>query len=273
MALFNYTINHCRKLKGKKARLTNPPLAVIICFMLRQFIDGLIDLVYPKTCHACNKKLNGPSIDEVVCIACWQKIKKNTPPFCNSCGRSLVGKKSIKNTCVSCIKNPLSFDRAYSPCAYEGVIKELIRVFKYKNRDYLGATLAELMNNFIKENNFPIKLMDKIIPIPLSAAKLREREFNQSLILSEHISKNFGIEILTNQLLRSRNTRTQTELKDHRRFLNVKGAFSVKSSATLQNKNILLIDDVLTTGATASEAATVLKNSGANIVYCLTLAN
>lgn len=242
--------------------------------LIHNLINGLIDIVYPKTCHVCKNKITASSIDGLVCSECWVKIKINLPPFCHSCGRSLTGKKFIKNICASCIKRPLHFDRAFSPCSYEGVLKELIHTFKYKNKDYVGATLTKLMINFIKEYNLPpMQFIDSIVPVPLSRTKLREREFNHALILSKNLAQKFNKDILEDRLLRHRNTRTQTELKDRERFLNVKGAFSINGKDTIRGKNILLVDDVLTTGATCSEAALTLKEAGANIVYVLALAN
>lgn len=241
--------------------------------VIKNFIDGAIDIVFPKICHACKKKIPDLSIDEVICIECWAKIKKNTPPFCYICGRNLSRKKPLKNTCLDCIKKPLQFDRAFSPCLYEGVLKELIHAFKYKKNDYLGVTLAKLMIGFIKEYNLPVQFMDLIIPIPLHKDKLREREFNQAFILSKYLGAAFNKEVSTKNLLRDKNTKTQAELKDNERFSNVKKCFSAPQSNAVKNRNILLIDDVLTTGATASEAALTLKNAGANTVYVLTLAN
>jgi ComF family protein len=167
----------------------------------------------------------------------------------------------------------LFFDRAFCPCAYEGTIKKLIHEFKYKNKDYLGKVLSTLMIDFIKEYNLGIEYMDIIIPIPLHNARLREREFNQAQVLGNFIAGAFNKDISTDTLVRTQPTKSQTELKGLERFLNVAGSFSLSKRNPVNGKNILLIDDVLTTGATASEAARVLKNSGAGIVFVLTLAN
>jgi len=237
------------------------------------FIHGIIDIIYPKICHACRKKIADTSIDETICIDCWAKIKTNTPPFCYSCGRKLTSKKSLKNTCLDCIEKPLYFDRAFSACVYEGVIKELIHAFKYKKNDYLGITLSKLMITFIKEYNLPIESIDLIIPIPLYKTKLREREFNQAFILSKYLGAEFNKKVSAESLLRVKNTKTQAELKNNERFPNVEKCFCVPQEKSVENSNILLIDDVLTTGATASEAALTLKNAGANKIYVLTLAN
>jgi ComF family protein len=129
------------------------------------------------------------------------------------------------------------------------------------------------MVEFIREYNMPIELMDFIIPIPLHKTRLREREFNQAQILSNHIGAEFNKKIINNNLIRRRQTKTQTDLEDRQRFLNIEGSFWVDNKEDIKGKNILLVDDVLTTGATSSEAAYVLKQAGANIVFVLTLAN
>jgi ComF family protein len=175
--------------------------------------------------------------------------------------------------CPSCLKKKLHFDRAFSPCVYEGAIKELIHEFKYKNKDYLGSVLSKPMINFIEEYNLPMEYLDLIIPVPLHSTRLREREFNQAEVLSRYIALEYNKEISNDTLKRNRNTRTQTDLETNERFLNVRGSFSLTKDKNIRGKNILLIDDVLTTGATSSEAASVLKDAGAGIVFVLTLAN
>ena len=112
--------------------------------MLGRFLNTIVDIIYPPVCLICKSRLkNRASIDNFICLDCWAKIKRNLPPFCHHCGRHLdtnkfrpslhAGAGSVKNICPSCIKRPLCFDRAFSPCLYEGVIKELILKFKYKN--------------------------------------------------------------------------------------------------------------------------------------------
>ncbi len=240
--------------------------------MWREFFHALADIIYPKTCLACKKQLKGTAnTDNLVCLECWAKIKKNTPPFCYRCGRHL--EKPVRNICPECTRKQLHFDRAFSPCAYEGIIKELIHAFKYQGKDYLGPVLGGLMVEFIKDYNVPVQLLDVIIPVPLHETRMREREFNQAQILSSHIAGIFNKKVSSDTLRRIRYTKTQTELENDQRLLNVKDSFAVTKNEEIKNKNILLIDDVLTTGATSSEAASALKDAGANIVFVLTLAN
>lgn len=241
--------------------------------MLNRLINGLMDILYPKKCLACKEKINPAATNDFVCLQCWGNIKKNMPPFCHSCGRHLNTKVSTKSICNICIKEPLFFDRAFCPCAYDGVIKKLVWEFKYKNKDYLGKVLSRLMIDFIREYDFGIEYMDLVIPIPLHNARLREREFNQAQVLGDLIAGELNKDISPDTLIRTQPTKSQTGQKNPERFLNVAGSFSLNRRSSVQGKNILLIDDVLTTGATASEAARVLKNSGAGIVFVLTAAN
>ncbi|MFA6216931.1 MAG: ComF family protein [Candidatus Omnitrophota bacterium] len=235
-------------------------------------LKSLINIIYPKLCLVCKRKL-APKAKSLVCGECGRKIRKNLPPFCHRCGRQLKAPYIAKNICVPCLKKKLHFDRAFSPCVYEGSLKELIHDFKYKNKQYLGATLSTFMIDFINEYHIPMDVIDLIVPVPLHKTKLREREFNQAQVLSTYIAKAFNKGILTDTLIRHRHTRTQAELLADQRSLNVKDSFSVREKDLIKGKHVLLVDDVLTTGSTASEAAFALKDAGAHIVFILTLAN
>lgn len=237
-----------------------------------RFFHGLLDIIFPPVCLACKRKLTTAAIDQAICPECWGTIKKNTPPFCFSCGRHLDTKRSAKNVCPECMRKSLHFDRAVSPCRYEGVIKKIIHEFKYKHKLRLGGTLSRLMVDFIKEYEIPLDFLDMIIPMPLHSARLREREYNQSEVLSGYIAREFNKQVLTDSLIRRRVTKTQTGLEIEDRFANVQGCFAVRQPEAIGKKNILLVDDVLTTGATASEAALTLKNQGAGMVFVITAA-
>lgn len=129
------------------------------------------------------------------------------------------------------------------------------------------------MVDFVREYELPIAETDFIIPVPLHRSRMRQREFNQAEALAGFIAEAFNKQLLAYALKRRRRTKTQTGLKDKERFLNVRDSFILAQGLNLKNKNILLIDDVLTTGATSSEAAYALKAGGADKVYVLTLAN
>ncbi|MBU1999346.1 MAG: ComF family protein [Candidatus Omnitrophota bacterium] len=242
--------------------------------MFKGLIKGFLDLLYPAICLACRKRLPQEQQKQILCSGCRDKIKFNLPPFCFHCGRNL-GKKGINNKiCRLCSKKKLNFDRAFAPCIYEGVIKELIHQFKYSGKKHLAEYLCGIIVNFVNEYELPINTVDFIIPIPLSATRRREREFNQAEILGNYIGARFSKTVVKDILVRNRHTRSQTELDDLKRFTNIKGCFTLKNSEIAKGKNILIIDDVLTTGATLSEAALLLKSQGqAKQVLVLTLAN
>lgn len=241
---------------------------------LKKILKSLGDFFLPQLCPCCKKQLQPDyAVDGQICLDCWQGIKKNLPPFCYFCGRRL-GKDSLaKNVCPACCRKNLNYDRAYAVAAYEGVMKELICEFKYKRKKRLANILARLMLEFIEEYKIPIWFIDYIIAIPLHPARLREREFNQSALLARIISEKLQKNLLINVLMRKRYNKSQAGLEDARRQENVKDVFLVKDNSLLKDKNILLIDDVITTGATSSEAARVLKEAGCRSVFVMALAN
>jgi len=241
--------------------------------MLQGLLKGLKDLVYPNCCLACKNKIELNEKQDLICAGCWDKIEKNTPPFCAACGRHLDSEAIRKNTCLSCLGEKFYFDRAFSPCIYTGTIKKLIHEFKYANKDYLSKPFGQLMNTFIRDYYLPVEQVDFIIPVPLHKSRQREREFNQAELLSQQVADEFNKKVLKGALMRSKATKTQTELTFQERRQNLQRSFTVTRPELIKDTNLLLIDDVLTTGATANEAAKSLKSAGAKIVLLLTLAN
>ncbi|MCX5699434.1 MAG: ComF family protein [Candidatus Omnitrophica bacterium] len=241
--------------------------------MLKGLFKGLKDLIYPNCCLVCKNRIQPAGQQQLICAGCWDKIEQNLPPFCASCGRHLTPEAIEKNACPSCWKFNFYFDRAFSPCAYSGAIKKLIHEFKYSGKDYLGKPLGKLMQTFIRDYQLPIAHLDFVIPIPLHKSRQREREFNQAEILSQEVAREFDKKALTDALIRVKPTKTQTELTFQERCQNVKESFAVAKPELIKDTNLLLIDDVLTTGATSSEAAKCLKESGARKVLLLTLAS
>ncbi|PIQ85943.1 MAG: hypothetical protein COV73_05310 [Candidatus Omnitrophica bacterium CG11_big_fil_rev_8_21_14_0_20_43_6] len=240
--------------------------------MLRELFKGLKDLIYPNCCLVCKNIIPEPGRQQLICAGCWEKVEKNLPPFCAKCGRHLSPEAIEKNTCPNCSKLNFYFDRAFSPCHYSGSVKKLIHEFKYSGKDYLGQPLGKIMNTFIRDYQLPIAYLDFVVPIPLHKIRLREREFNQAEILSREIAGEFDKKVLTDGFSRVKLTKTQTELTWAQRCQNLEKSFLVSKPELIRGTNLLLVDDVLTTGATASEAAKCLKAAGAQKVLLLTLA-
>ncbi|MDD5774507.1 MAG: ComF family protein [Candidatus Omnitrophica bacterium] len=261
------------RMQGLTARQSSRTRMALAKPVLQNFVRSFVDLVYPPACPVCKQPLPRVAMDTMVCLSCWSQIALNEPPFCHGCGRQMSRRDTAKNVCSRCMRKPRAYDRAYSVCVYDGAVKTLIHEFKYNDKQYLGRPLSRLLIDFIKKYDVPVGYMDYLIPVPLHGAKLREREFNQAQILCAEVARAFDKPVLEGNLFRYRATDTQATLEPHQRFLNVKGCFGVTEKQSVTGRNFLLIDDVLTTGATASEAAGALKDAGANIVFALTLAS
>jgi competence protein ComFC len=241
--------------------------------LFKALCNGIIDVLYPRICLACRKRRAEETYAWYLCGPCARSIEFSIPPFCACCGRQLQKPHVYTARCGTCAREQRHFDRAFSPCVYNGVLKELIHSFKYRGNDYLGAFLSGFMVAFIRAYSLPVEDMDYIIPVPLHPARLREREFNQAEILATQVACAYAATCATNLLIRQRQTKTQTLLAPEDRKNNVHNSFIAAPGAELRDKRILLIDDVLTTGATASEAAAALKHAGASMVFVLTLAH
>lgn len=239
--------------------------------MIHNFLNTITGIIYPPNCLLCKEKMHSLAVNGLICRGCVEKIRPNTPPFCPICGRFMPA--GAESACASCNNTRFYFDRAMSACIYEAAAKEIIHRFKYSHKLKLGGVLSGLMINFIEEYRLPLSQCDYIIPIPLSPARLREREFNQSRILAQAVSRRFNISLLTDTLVRIRHTKPQADLHREMRFKNIKGAFGLRGKADIKDKTILLIDDILTTGSTVSEAAHTLKAARAKAVFVLTAAS
>lgn len=163
------------------------------------------------------------------------------------------------------------FDATYSACTYDGVIRECVHKFKYRGGFALELLFKDLMLEFA-EKHMDMHHYSWLVPVPLHRVKYRERTFNQSAALATHLSKRFRVPILKNNLIRVRLGSPQMMLSKDKRLEDIKNSFKIKDPALLKGKSVLLVDDVITTGATANECSKVLKEAGASSVEVLTLA-
>lgn len=242
-----------------------------------KFLLSLINLLYPTTCPVCNRKTS-----DHICSDCWDKIEFLKPPLCPKCGRPFSSDISLyhspEHLCAECRSTKTYFDKAMAIGSYEGTLAEAVHLFKYNHKKGLGHPLGRIMVDYIISNSSlfstePVEVSSlMVLPVPLHPRRLREREFNQSLLLAKEISRALRIPLIPDNLQRVRWTKPQIELKGEERLTNVKGAFEVKDPKDIECKSLLLIDDVYTTGATVRECSKVLKKAGAEKVYVLTLA-
>ena len=239
-----------------------------------KYLSQLIDIIYPPRCHICNRFLSldkKPDPSFHICNGCLSNLIPITHPMCTVCGLPFPASKGSDHLCENCLRKLPWYDLLRSPYLYSGPLIECIHRFKYNMETHLISSLGHLLSSFAKEwipdqNDF------LIIPVPLHRRRLRERGFNQSLLLARILAEDFGNQFDYISLIRNRYTQTQTGLKKDERRKNVKGAFSVIQPNAIKDKKILLVDDVFTTGYTLNECARTLKKSGATSVICLTMA-
>lgn len=226
--------------------------------------ENLIEEIYPSniTCFNCDAELVKPNKYHL-CNSCLDKINiiKNC---CKKCSEEL---NDFTEFCLNCKDAKRNFDRVYSVATFDKVAKDIVYKFKYGKNVYMSDCIIPFLLDKVSEIN--LKEIDLITSIPLSQERLKERGFNQAKILSDKLSKELNIESC-DVLKRIKNTPTQTSLTKLERKQNLVNAFIVEDKQKIKDKNILVIDDIITTGATFDEVAKLLKSKGANKVFGLT---
>lgn len=238
--------------------------------MLQDVLQGIKELVFPDNCFLCRTYLQS-SHQKQLCDSCLFSIPYNTPPFCLKCSRHMTI-FNYQGKCSSCLKTEYSFDAAWAACIYEEPLPKLIHAFKYHGKTHLKKLFGQILNDFIETYHIPLENFDLIIPIPLHPTRYRERGFNQAELLSQQIALRHGINHRNDILSRSKFTPSQTQQEAKQRWTNVNDAFRINNLSDVAEKNILIVDDLLTTAATAHMASETLKKAGAAYVGILTLA-
>lgn len=229
--------------------------------------EFLFDLLLPSFCLNCQRE------GDFLCQDCFALIDLSTVqgcPFCSLSKMAFGGK-----TCLSCKKKGKKISALFWAAPYDNfIIKKLISQFKYHPfLKHLSKTLSSIIiAHFQLLEKSPDFSHFKIIAIPLHKKKLKERGFNQAQEIAQHLSDFLKIPLLTNVLIKVKETFDQTELTKEQRKENVKDAFFCQKPELVKGEKILLVDDVFTTGATLEEAARVLKKAGAKEIWGVTVA-
>jgi len=223
--------------------------------------SSLLDLLFPPLCHSCRVFI--PDAGEVkLCDKCMDGITPIVEPICSCCGQPFATEDGIDHLCGRCILAPPPFSAARSAFRFEQTVRDLIHGFKYGRRVQLrrplGLLAAPQLDRFVA--GFA---PDLILPVPLHIRRLRQRGFNQAILLAELFSTRWGIPISRNNLQRTRWTEPQVNLSAAERADNVKGAFSLARPSELAGRRVLLVDDVYTTGSTVKECGRVLGQAKA----------
>lgn len=238
-------------------------------------VEHPLNFLFPPVCGVCQSSdISGEWKN--LCGACHRSMKPGESAHCSVCGKSAeTDVSSLDRTsfiCGDCRLSRPHFDQAFSFQPYQEPLSQFIRRYKYQRQYWLWDDLLSLCRNRLTE------VLDQtrpqwIIPVPLHKQKLKERQFDQSFLLARGISKDFGVPLADEFLIRTRYTRQQTRLNPKDRFQNVRGAFEILNRNGFPKKSrILLVDDVMTTGATARECSRIIKRAGAKHVFVFTVA-
>jgi ComF family protein len=224
---------------------------------------GLFQLIFPDECRVCGEPLRDVSRIPV-CGACLrQPTAIAADYYCADCKTPFLNRFPLdqQGRCSLCRLGLTGFDTVYTFGSYEDTLRTLIHLFKYNQVRPLARPLGALVARAIpREHRF-----DLIIPMPLHWKKRWSRGYNQSELLAKEVSRRWGVPV-KKMVRRVKATAAQAGLSNSKRRLNVRGAFQIRKGANLKGLRVLLIDDVLTTGSTASACASVLKRAGASHV-------
>lgn len=236
--------------------------------LLRRSLAALSDVIMPPVCLACREPLAG---HDALCPACWSGIDFIRPPLCGRLGLPMPFDAGGVMVSAAAVADPPPYGRARAVAAYAGQMRDLVHDLKFNDRHdvrrLFGRWLAEAGKELVAD-------ADVVVPVPLSRWRLLKRKFNQAAILGSEVARLAELPFEPMALCRTRATPSQVGLTRRQRQENVAGAFAVpaREQAKIAGRNIVLVDDVITTGATVGACAKVLKRAGARNVDVLALA-
>lgn len=234
----------------------------------RSAVRALVDLVLPPTCLACKKPVGTAG---GLCAGCWTKMGFIERPYCERLGTPFSSEAGGPLLSPAAVAEPPAYDRARAAARYSDIARELVHLLKYGDRldlaNPLGGWMARAGAELLRD-------ADALVPVPLHWARLWQRRFNQSAALARAVSARCGVPVADHILARVRATQPQVGLAKSERARNVQAAFAVPKSARIdaRGRKLVIIDDVLTSGATADACARALRRAGAARIDVLVLA-
>jgi ComF family protein len=236
----------------------------------RDLQTGLLALLYPAVCGACGRFI--PPEQHPFCESCRTAISVDPHPTCPRCASTVGPHVVLEGGCVRCRDTSFHFDRAFRLGPYDGLLRELVLRMKHSSGEQLAEWIGDLWAA-CAESRLREAKPDLVVPVPLHWQRRWSRGYNQSEVLAHALADRLGMPCRPGWLWRTRATPLQTEQSPAARWDNVRGAFATAPRPDLKGRTVLLVDDVLTTGATASEAARALRSAGADRVVAAVLAH
>ena len=229
----------------------------------------LADAIYPRICPGCGEASDRDN--RHICWACFAQIELFTESMCEVCGRFVTGGVRHQFVCSACRAFKPAFERARSAGHFSGFLRDRLHAFKYNGALWLKDDLVDLLEGCLRAS-FEIGPIDVVVPIPLHALKMRERNYNQAALLAEGLAARIGRRYDGRSVKRVVQTETQTHLHAAERRENMRGAFAVVRPEWIRSRTVLLVDDVMTTGSTLDACARALTKAGARRVWAVTVA-
>jgi ComF family protein len=240
---------------------------------MRRALDSVLNLVYPDGCLSCKAAVSRATHCSI-CDSCWQKILelRIRPPWCPSCGLPYPPAGGAgSHLCGDCILRPPPFEGARAFGYYAAELSVAMRALKFMARRNMAALLAPLMASAFQVS-WQRGDFDLVVPIPLHPRRVRVRGYNQAALLARQFAGIIGLPVEEKALIRVRDTPPQVGLSNRERLENLRNAFRCVRPRVVQGRSILLVDDVMTTGATGTSASLALLASGALRVAALSCA-
>lgn len=239
---------------------------------LRAAWDAFASVLFPAPCHVCRQPLETASRIPV-CAACLNSLRRISAPVCRQCGRPLpaVFRVEVLPICHACARGLYRFDLARSFAQYDSTMQRVITLLKYSPAAPLGSWLARQIEPIIGAEPF-LRKVNWVAPVPLDRTRLRQRGYNQAELIARPLASRLGLPLATDLLRRLRSRPARQKLSRRERWETVRGAFEAGPAGRVDRSHILLVDDVMTSGATLDACARALRSGGAEAVYAVTVA-
>jgi competence protein ComFC len=241
--------------------------------MLREAAGGVVALAFPDDCRVCARPLEEPS-RVPVCAACLNSFRVIRAPMCGTCGRPMAAGAHFGASgpiCRLCRAGTYSFDHARSYAAYDDALLRTISLLKHEAMRPLAAWFGSRLAEMVRSNP-SILTASVVVPVPLHPDRLRERGFNQAELLARVVARRLGLPLEPRALERRKPRPPKRKLSRHERWQAARGAYAAVTGRSFDNRSVLLLDDVFTTGATLDACARALRTAGAAHVAALTVA-